>query len=59
MTTGEFADLVERMREVQKKYFRNHLSKDLSTSKKLEKQVDTILAERREKLFEKNNPKLF
>lgn len=46
MTTGEFADMVKKMREAQKNYFRTRLQRDLKLSKELEKKVDDALAER-------------
>ena len=48
MTTGEFADMVQKMREAQKSYFRTRLQRDLALSKELEKKVDDALAERAE-----------
>lgn len=59
MTTGEFADLVEKMRDAQKKYFRTRDKETLSVSKSLESQVDKILAERRERQEKEMNPELF
>lgn len=49
MTTGDFANLVEEMREAQKKYFRTRNKDSLDASKALEAKVDKILAERRER----------
>lgn len=46
MTTGEFADMVQKMREAQKNYFRTRLQRDLKLSKEMEKKVDDVLAER-------------
>ena len=46
MTTGEFADMVQKMRAAQKSYFRTRLQRDLALSKELEKKVDDALAER-------------
>lgn len=59
MTTGEFADIVQKMREAQKQYFKTHSSEWLDRSKALEKQVDTILEERSKREYERNNPGLF
>lgn len=59
MTTGEFADIVQKMREAQKKYFKTHSSEWLDKSKALEKQVDTILEERNKREYERKNPGLF
>ena len=49
MTTGEFADLVEQMRYAQKTYFRTRSMVMLEQSKTLEKQVDQILQQRKER----------
>ena len=46
MTTGEFADMVQKMREAQKNYFRTRLQRDLALSKQLEKMVDDALSAR-------------
>lgn len=46
MTTGEFADLVQKMREAQKNYFKTRLQRDLKLSKEFEKKVDDALAAR-------------
>ncbi|MBQ3838241.1 MAG: hypothetical protein II814_14095 [Treponema sp.] len=46
MTTGEFADLVWKMREAQKNYFKTRLQRDLKLSKEIEKKVDDVLAAR-------------
>lgn len=59
MTTGEFADLVEKMRDAQKKYFRTRDKETLSVSKSLESQVDKILAERKRRQEKEMNPELF
>ena len=59
MTVGEFAGLVERMREAQKNYFRLHALSDLHKSKELEKQVDNVLSERRQKMADALQTKLF
>ena len=59
MTTGEFANLVERMRMAQKNYFRLHAPSDLHKSKELEKQVDKAITERRERLADALQTKLF
>ena len=58
MTTGEFADLVERMRSAQKSWFKFHSPSDLATSKRLEKEVDAALAERKKRLAEAARPTL-
>lgn len=59
MTTGEFADIVKKMREAQKNYFKARDKDSLDISKRLESQVDKILAERLERIERKNNPGLF
>lgn len=59
MTTGEFADIVQKMREAQKNYFKTRDKDSLDISKRLESQVDKILAERLERIERKNNPGLF
>ena len=59
MMVGEFADLVERMREAQKNYFRSHALSDLHKSKELERRVDKALAERRQKIVDALQVKLF
>ncbi len=58
MTTGEFADLVARMRSAQKSWFKFHAPSDLSASKRLEKEVDAALAEREKRLSKTAQPKL-
>lgn len=59
MTTGEFADLVQAMRDAQKEYFKIRSTAALNKSKELEKQVDTILEECSKREYERNNPGLF
>lgn len=59
MTVGEFAELVEKMREAQKKYFRMRTSEALQISKQYEKQVDEQLKTRRERLRQEIQPELF
>ena len=49
MTPTEFADKVAAMREAQKNYFKYRTDTALKLSKLLEKEVDTILANRRTK----------
>lgn len=46
MTTGEFADLVQKMREAQRNYFKTRLQRDLKLCKGFEKKVDDVLAAR-------------
>ena len=59
MTVGEFAELVEKMREAQKEYFRIRTSEALRISKQYEKQVDEQLKARRERLRQEIQPDLF
>lgn len=59
MTTGEFADLVEQMRNAQKAYFRTHSAAKLEESKALEKKVDKVLADRKARVEKSQNPGLF
>ena len=59
MTVGEFAELVEKMREAQKEYFRKRTSETLRISKLYEKQVDEQLKARRERLAQNMQPDLF
>lgn len=54
ITIEEFYTLVEQMREQQKMFFKYRDMKYVTSSKKLEKQVDDVIAERKkgqEKLF--------
>lgn len=59
MTTGEFADLVFKMRTAQKKYFRTRSQSAMTESKSYEKEVDRILEERQKRETERQNPSLF
>lgn len=59
MTTGEFADLVLKMRTAQKAYFRTRSAEKLSESKDYEKRVDKALQERAERMERERNPELF
>ena len=49
MTTGQFADIVFAMREAQKEYFKYRSNEALKRSKELEKQVDSILLNRKKR----------
>lgn len=51
MNARQFYDLVVRMRQKQKDYFRSRTSTDLRLSKELERQVDAEI-ERAQKLIE-------
>ncbi len=46
MTDPQFKDLVYKMRQAQKNYFKNRLNRDLQDSKALEKEVDFQLSKR-------------
>lgn len=59
MTTGEFADLVQEMRDAQKTYFRTRSNDALEKSKYLETKVDRLLEERRNRAEQKQQPTLF
>ena len=59
MTVGEFAELVEKMREAQKEYFIKRTREMLQISKRYEKQVDEQLKARRERLAQNMQPDLF
>lgn len=58
MTTGEFADLVARMRSAQRSFFRSHSPSDLAASRRLEKDVDAALAARDKRLADAAQMKL-
>lgn len=59
MTTGEFADAVQKMRDAQKYYFKTRTRDSLKIATDLEKQVDKILSEREKRNAERINPPLF
>ena len=59
MTTGEFADLVEKMRTAQKEYFRTRTQDALAISKRYEGEVDKVLAGRKARIEKEKNPELF
>lgn len=59
MTTGEFANLVQEMRDAQKTYFRTRSNDALEKSKYLETKVDKLLEERRNRVEQKQQPTLF
>lgn len=59
MTTGEFADAVQKMRDAQKYYFKTRTRDSLKIATDLEKQVDKILSERETRNAERMNPPLF
>ena len=45
-TEASFAELVYKMRQAQKAYFKNRLNKDLQESKQLEREVDNEVSRR-------------
>jgi hypothetical protein len=51
MTDPQFKDLVYKMRQAQKSYFKNRLNKDLQESKRLEREVDNELAKATDKPY--------
>lgn len=59
MTTGEFADLVKKMRDAQKGYFKTRSSDSLHRSKDYERQVDEVLSSREKRIKEEREPLLF
>lgn len=59
MTTGEFAGLVKKMRDVQKEYFKSRSSDSLRRSKDYERQVDEVLSSREKRIKEEREPSLF
>lgn len=44
MTPADFVDLVARMRDAQRRYFRTRARGDLEESKRLEREVDGAIA---------------
>ena len=59
MTAKDFFDLVARMRDKQKEYFRTRSGSVLQESKQLEKQVDEEIKRVNEIIKDKQEPKLF
>lgn len=59
MTTGDFADLVKKMRDAQKEYFKTRSNDSLRRSKDYEKKVDEILSSREKRIKEEREPSLF
>jgi hypothetical protein len=45
-TDPQFFELVYKMREAQKAFFKNKMNRDLQASKELEREVDTELSKR-------------
>ena len=58
MTVGDFAYLVAKMRDAQKRYFRSHSKEVLNEAKVWEARVDAVLKEREERQAETAQPKL-
>ena len=58
MTAKDFFDLVARMRDKQKEYFRTRSGSVLKESKQLEKQVDEEIRRVNGIIREKQEPKL-
>lgn len=59
MTAKDFFDLVTRMRDKQKEYFRTRSASVLKESKQLEKQVDEEIKRVSEIMRDRKEPKLF
>lgn len=59
MTAKDFFDLVTRMRDKQKEYFRTRSASVLKESKRLEKQVDEEIKRVSEIMRERKEPRLF
>lgn len=59
MTTGDFADLVKKMRDAQKEYFKTRPSDSLHRSKDYERKVDEVLSSREKRIKEEREPSLF
>jgi len=59
MTTGDFADLVKKMRDAQKEYFKTRSSDSLHRSKDYERKVDEVLLSREKRIKEEREPSLF
>ena len=55
----QFFDLVCRMREAQKTYFRTRATPALNESRRLEKAVDAEIARVRDIVYKKQNPSLW
>lgn len=59
MNANEFFDVVVKMREAQKNYFKTKRSDYLSQSKQLEKQIDDEIKRVNEVIQKKSNHQLF
>lgn len=58
MTPKEFFNKVEKMRDAQREYFKTRSSHYLTTSKRLEKEVDAEIERVNRIINNKQNPKL-
>lgn len=59
MDARQFFNLVSRLREAQKRYFKTRSSIDLQSSKQLEKEIDAEIERVNTIIQQKQNPKLF
>lgn len=59
MDARQFFNLVSRLREAQKRYFKTRAPIDLQSSKQLEKEVDAEIERVNTIIQQKQNPKLF
>lgn len=59
MNARQFFNLVSRLREAQKRYFKTRSSADLQSSKQLEKELDAEIERVNTIIQQKQNPKLF
>lgn len=59
MNARDFFNLVTKMRDKQKEYFRTRSASALQESKRLEKQVDEEIQRVNEIIKDKQEPKLF
>lgn len=59
MDARQFFNLVSRLREAQKRYFKTRSSIDLQSSKQLEKELDAEIERVNTIIQQKQNPKLF
>ena len=59
MNSRDFFNLVTKMRDKQKEYFRTRSASVLQESKRLEKQVDEEIQRVNEIIKDKQEPKLF
>ena len=59
MDARQFFNLVSRLREAQKRYFKTRSSIDLQSSKQLENEIDAEIERVNTIIQQKQNPKLF